>query len=218
MRTDFLASDQDSIFNSKAYDFGTGDVHMWECGSKGYGSPAKYCCESAGEKTRCCSTSIVVFELGAAATGNPSSMALSWLHKSSSSTTKPTSSILAEPCSSGAISPTLSATLRQVMATTPTAAVTQKNSTTGQKIVFGVGIPLITVTVICLAYLVWYKRHSEARLKRVEKQLVAEQQGRLQENSPYPSGGPHEMLVHERPAMLAVPRDHLHELPPLEHS
>lgn len=188
---------------------------MWECGSKGYGSPAKYCCESAGEKTRCCSTSIVVFELAAAATGNPSSNPPSWLLQSSSSTITPKSSTHTVPGSSGATGPTSSAILRQVTATSRTATATQSSSVTGQKIGAGVGVPLGVVTMICLAYLLWYKRGSEVRLKRLENQLAAQQQGILEQNSSCRTGEPQEMLVHERPAMLGGPKDHLHELPPM---
>ena len=94
--------------------------------------------------------------------------------------------------------------------------VTQKDSTTDQKIGAGLGVPLGTVTMIFLAYLLWHKRRSEANLKRREKQPVAQQQGISEENWSCDAGGPYEMLVHERPAMLAVPRDHLHELPALE--
>ena len=191
---------------------------MWECGSKGYGFPAKYCCESAGEKTRCCSTSAVVFELAAAATGNPSSMAPAWLLQSGSSSTKPTSSTPVVSDSLGATDPTLSSTLHQVPATSQAAPVTQSNSLRDQKIGAGVGIPLGIVIMICLAlsaYLIRYKRHSEVRLKQLGKQPMARQQGMLEENSSRRAGGPYEMFVHERPAMLGVPKDHLHELPPV---
>ena len=44
-------------------------MKLWECGAQGYGTKAHYCCESAAESTRCCSTSSVLFEMAAATVG-----------------------------------------------------------------------------------------------------------------------------------------------------
>ena len=214
VKPDFLASDQDSNLNLEAYNFGTGGVQIWECGSKGYDSPAKYCCESAGEKTRCCSNSMEVFELAAATIGNPSSTIPSWLLPSSSSTIKP--SAVSSP--SGTTDTTPSSTLRQVTATSRTATPIRNNSSTGSKIGAGVGVPLGIVTMICLTYLLWHKQRNEARLKQLKKQLMPQQEQTFDENSSCHAGEPYEMPVHERPAMLGVPKDHLHELPTIERS
>ena len=215
-KTDFLALDQDSDSDPEAYNFGTGGVQIYECGSQGYGSPADYCCASAGEKARCCSTSSAVFELVAAATGNPSSITSSPLVSSSSSTTKPTSSTPAVPSSVATTSTILSSTLHQDSSTSQAATVSQNRSGTGLKVGVGVGVPLGIVIMAGLAYLIWHKRHHEARLERLEKQLVIPQQHISEENSPFHTGEPLEMPVYERAAMLGVPKDHLHELPTVE--
>ena len=212
-KTDFLALDQDSDSDPDAYNFGTGGVQIYECESQGYGSAANYCCASAGEKSRCCSTSFAVFELAAAATGNPSSSTSSPLVSSSLSTDKPTSSSPAVPSSLATTSTIPSSTLHQESSTSQAATVSQSRSGTGLKVGVGVGVPLGIVIMAGLAYLIWYKRHHEARLKRLEKQLVIPQQRISEENSSFHTGERLEMPVYERAAMLGVPKDHLHELP-----
>lgn len=56
--------------NSSAYDFRANGVQVWECDAQGFGQPARYCCESAAEKTRCCATSSALFRLASASPGN----------------------------------------------------------------------------------------------------------------------------------------------------
>ncbi|KAK1595567.1 uncharacterized protein LY79DRAFT_667946 [Colletotrichum navitas] len=51
----------DTRTNRTAYDFRFNGVQVWQCDSQGYGVPGKFCCESAAEKTRCCSTPTAVF-------------------------------------------------------------------------------------------------------------------------------------------------------------
>lgn len=55
--------------DQKAYDFRSGPVKLWECDAVGFGTAAQYCCESAAESTRCCSTSSVLTRLAAATVG-----------------------------------------------------------------------------------------------------------------------------------------------------
>lgn len=62
-------TDHDTPNNSSAYDFGGGEVLIWECGVQGYATQAQYCCESEAESQRCCSTTSVIFELPAATLG-----------------------------------------------------------------------------------------------------------------------------------------------------
>ncbi|KLU88923.1 hypothetical protein MAPG_07904 [Magnaporthiopsis poae ATCC 64411] len=61
---------QDTMRNSSAYDFRANGVQVWECDAQGFGQPARYCCESAAEKTRCCATSSALFRLASASPGN----------------------------------------------------------------------------------------------------------------------------------------------------
>ncbi|KAK2022422.1 hypothetical protein LX32DRAFT_710289 [Colletotrichum zoysiae] len=51
----------DTRTNRTAYDFRFNGVQVWQCDGRGYGVPGKFCCESAAEKTRCCSTPAAVF-------------------------------------------------------------------------------------------------------------------------------------------------------------
>ncbi|KAF2736896.1 hypothetical protein EJ04DRAFT_550905 [Polyplosphaeria fusca] len=60
---------QDTPTNSSAYDFRAGGVQVWECGAEGYARDAEYCCESAGESTRCCSTTTALLTLASASVG-----------------------------------------------------------------------------------------------------------------------------------------------------
>ncbi|GJC83292.1 hypothetical protein ColLi_06130 [Colletotrichum liriopes] len=63
--------DPDTRRNSSAFDFRFNGVQVWQCDSQGFGVPGKFCCESAAEKTRCCSTPAAVFgPLIAATPGN----------------------------------------------------------------------------------------------------------------------------------------------------
>ena len=101
--------------------------------------------------------------------------------------------------------------------TSQAAGVGPSSSATGLKVGVGVGIPLGIAVVAGVAYLLWYKRHHEARLERLEKRVVTPQQ--LEgESSSCAGHEPLELPVLERPAMLGVPKDHLHELPTMEHS
>ncbi|KAK6213506.1 hypothetical protein QIS74_09508 [Colletotrichum tabaci] len=62
---------QDTRHNRSAFDFRFNGVQVWQCDSQGFGVPGKFCCESAAEKTRCCSTPTAVFgPLIAATPGN----------------------------------------------------------------------------------------------------------------------------------------------------
>jgi hypothetical protein len=67
---DFSFTDQDAATKPTAYDFGRDGVQVWECVGQGYADPGAYCCESAGEKTRCCRTQTAVFSLPGASIGN----------------------------------------------------------------------------------------------------------------------------------------------------
>ncbi|KAL0938460.1 uncharacterized protein CTRU02_205070 [Colletotrichum truncatum] len=61
----------DTRKNSSAYDFRFNGVQVWQCDSQGFATPGKFCCESAAEKTRCCSTPAAIFgPLIAATPGN----------------------------------------------------------------------------------------------------------------------------------------------------
>ncbi|KAK2054209.1 hypothetical protein LY76DRAFT_649272 [Colletotrichum caudatum] len=64
-------SNPDARTNRTAYDFRFNGVQVWQCDGKGYGVPGRFCCESAAERTRCCSTPAAVFgPLVAATPGN----------------------------------------------------------------------------------------------------------------------------------------------------
>ncbi|OHE91158.1 hypothetical protein CORC01_13534 [Colletotrichum orchidophilum] len=61
----------DTRKSKSAYDFRFNGVQVWQCDSQGFGVPGKFCCESAAEKTRCCSTPAAIFgPLIAATPGN----------------------------------------------------------------------------------------------------------------------------------------------------
>ncbi|KAK1994198.1 hypothetical protein LX36DRAFT_714066 [Colletotrichum falcatum] len=73
----------DTRTNKTAYDFRFNGVQVWQCDSQGFGVPGKFCCESAAEKARCCSTPAAVFgPLIAATPGNAA--AVQTYHASSS--------------------------------------------------------------------------------------------------------------------------------------
>ncbi|KAJ0290295.1 hypothetical protein CBS470a_003942 [Colletotrichum nupharicola] len=61
----------DTRKNNSAFDFRFNGVQVWQCDSQGFATPGKFCCESAAEKTRCCSTPAAIFgPLIAATPGN----------------------------------------------------------------------------------------------------------------------------------------------------
>lgn len=156
-------TDQDRVTNSNAYDFAGGPVQIWGCQDTGYGQSASYCCESAGEKTRCCSTQAAVFKLAGATVGNPSSPA----------TTKRTSS------ATGTSSPTLTSSSSIAAGSSsvpgPTSSPTQTSSTASSdeatKIGVGVGIPLALALVGVMVYLIWRQKRNAKRLRVLEEQM-----------------------------------------------
>ncbi|KAF6841010.1 hypothetical protein CMUS01_03730 [Colletotrichum musicola] len=76
----------DTRKNNSAYDFRFNGVQVWQCDSQGFAVPGKFCCESAAEKTRCCSTPAAIFgPLIAATPGN--ALAVQTLNTAKSSPT-----------------------------------------------------------------------------------------------------------------------------------
>ncbi|KAL2883234.1 hypothetical protein SGCOL_001426 [Colletotrichum sp. CLE4] len=81
----------DTRKNNTAYDFRFNGVQVWQCDSQGFGVPGKFCCESAAEKTRCCSTPPAIFgPLIAATPGNAA--AVQTLNTGAKSTPTPSGS------------------------------------------------------------------------------------------------------------------------------
>ncbi|TDZ35420.1 hypothetical protein C8035_v009308 [Colletotrichum spinosum] len=81
----------DTRKNNSAFDFRFNGVQVWQCDSQGFGVPGKFCCESAAEKTRCCSTPAAVFgPLIAATPGN--AQAVQTFHSGAKATPTPTGS------------------------------------------------------------------------------------------------------------------------------
>ncbi|KAK0371362.1 hypothetical protein CTAM01_15878 [Colletotrichum tamarilloi] len=81
----------DTRKNNTAYDFRFNGVQVWQCDSQGFGVPGKFCCESAAEKTRCCSTPPAIFgPLIAATPGN--AVAVQTLNTGAKSTPTPSGS------------------------------------------------------------------------------------------------------------------------------
>ncbi|KAF9873950.1 hypothetical protein CkaCkLH20_08684 [Colletotrichum karsti] len=77
--------------NNSAFDFRFNGVQVWQCDSQGFGVPGKFCCESAAEKTRCCSTPAAVFgPLIAATPGN--ALAVQTFNPNAKSTPTPSAS------------------------------------------------------------------------------------------------------------------------------
>ncbi|GKT40553.1 uncharacterized protein ColSpa_00734 [Colletotrichum spaethianum] len=77
----------DTRKNSSAFDFRFNGVQVWQCDSQGFGVPGKFCCESAAEKTRCCSTPAAIFgPLIAATPGNAAAVQTLNTHAQSSPT------------------------------------------------------------------------------------------------------------------------------------
>ncbi|EFQ36441.1 uncharacterized protein GLRG_11586 [Colletotrichum graminicola M1.001] len=92
--------DPDTLVSTTAYDFRYNGVQVWQCDGEGYGVPGKFCCESAREKTRCCSTPWALFgPLIPATLGNAAAVQTYDLSATSVSA-KPTSAPAADATSS----------------------------------------------------------------------------------------------------------------------
>lgn len=63
-------ADQDTGKVNGAFNFQANGVQVWSCHGQGYGVQDNYCCESASEKMRCCSTPAALFNLPPATPGN----------------------------------------------------------------------------------------------------------------------------------------------------
>jgi hypothetical protein len=132
---------QDTAFNSSAYDFRKGGVQIWQCGSQGYAKEAEYCCESAAESQRCCETQTAVFTLGAARVGASTGVVTSTAGKVDIEST-----ITAfEPKETGA---------GREASATPTAAVAKKDKKMlGVDVGVGVGVAfsiVLAIVAVCI--------------------------------------------------------------------
>lgn len=207
--------DQDTPFNSSAYDFRAGGVQIWECGAQGYAKEAKYCCESEGERQRCCSTSSAVFRLDGATIGaftgpSASSSSVSTTHASSSSISTTGSATTATRTSSSLV-PTST--------NTQTESETQ-NSNNGLKIGAGIGgavggCLLLTAGIFLFR---WQKRRNEKAMESLRQELSKGQDNEEIVYGGYApvelpaSRGPHELPVSQIPQELPV-EEMVHELP-----
>lgn len=149
-------------------------MQIWGCQDTGYGQSASYCCESAGEKTRCCSTQAAVFELAGATVGNPSSPATTT--RTSSSAT----SMLATTVTGSSYLAVGSSTILGPTSSTTQSPLPQNTSSvrpdTATKIGVGVGVPIALALAGMVAYLLWRQMRSAKRLRSLEEQLKQQQQ------------------------------------------
>ncbi|KAF2827084.1 hypothetical protein CC86DRAFT_406312 [Ophiobolus disseminans] len=158
---------QDLATNSSAHDFRANGAGIYECNAKGYGQEAEYCCESASEKARCCSTTSVIFTMPAASLGAVAIRASSTPVTTSVFTTTsiPASSTIGPSSTSG---PTASATAAPI--STPTEAPTKKIST-GGAVGAGVGGALgvcLLVAALVFLFLRRRKQHKYVEHEDVE--------------------------------------------------
>lgn len=124
---------QDTPLNSSVYDFRAGGVQIWECETQGYGTKAEYCCESEGEKQRCCETASIVFVLESATVGPYTGV-------ESTSSSSSSSSVLS-PVSSVATTPSRTESVNQISSgSTTTAPVDSTNTGNNKPSVIGAGI------------------------------------------------------------------------------
>ncbi|KAH7085260.1 hypothetical protein BKA63DRAFT_13757 [Paraphoma chrysanthemicola] len=153
----------DTPTNQSAYDFRSGGVQVWQCGSQGYAREAAYCCESDAEKTRCCSTSSAVFTLQAAVIGASTSVSTSSsapiTSTSRSSSTGPTAS--ASRSESGA-APSLSASLGG------------ESKTNSKAIGIGVGVGGAVLLIIIAAGVVFFIRKKKRQATTGDKSHMNE--------------------------------------------
>jgi hypothetical protein len=144
---------------SSAYDFRANGVQVWECGSQGYAEEARYCCESEGERQRCCSTSSVVFTLQGAIVG-----------ASTSATTTPTfsSSSSAKASTSG---PTATNSISTNAPTaTPTIAGQPREANNTKAAGIGAGVGGAVASMVLIAVIVFFiRRHRRAKRNGVVK-------------------------------------------------
>ncbi|KAK3306232.1 uncharacterized protein B0T15DRAFT_534742 [Chaetomium strumarium] len=174
---------QDTATNSSAYDFGTDGVQVWECVGQGYAKPGAYCCESAGESTRCCRTQTAVFSLPAASVGNALAVQTPPAVVTTMSTSSGSSSSSSSPSETGSTT-TVTVT---VGTTTGTTAGGKEGTQTGgedsaggglsdaAKIGLGVGIGIGAAALIVSAILVWcWRRGGMEQAPPKNKGTVAE--------------------------------------------
>ncbi|KAH7094911.1 hypothetical protein FB567DRAFT_511308 [Paraphoma chrysanthemicola] len=148
----------DTPTNQSAYDFRSGGVQVWQCGSQGYARDAAYCCESEAEKTRCCSTSSAVFTLLAATIGASTSV-------STSSSTPITST-----SRSSSTGPTASASRTESGAatTSSTAPLAGESKSNSKAIGIGVGVGG-AVLIIIAAGIVFFIRKKKRQRTAADK-------------------------------------------------
>jgi hypothetical protein len=148
--------DQQTLTNSSAYDFRAGGVQVWQCDSQGYGQQAEFCCESESEKTRCCSTSTVVFELPAATIGNALEIQTVTQSSSTSSASSASTNPAAQtgnPGSSPSGGNQDGSTAKSTLSPAARAGI-------------GIGAALGAIAILGLAYVLWRRRRRESKLQQ----------------------------------------------------
>jgi hypothetical protein len=154
----------DTPTNRSVYDFRSGGVQVWQCGSEGYGDQGEYCCESEREKLRCCSTESAVFTLMGAVIG-PSTAATKFATSlptpsPGSATPRPTGT---DPTESGIVS------------TTPTASISEvRDKTKTTAIGIGAGVGGAVLCVLIVAAVVCVRRRKHKRQLQAEKPAISE--------------------------------------------
>lgn len=158
---------QDTPTNSSVYDFRAGGVQVWACGgAQGYGKVAEYCCESAAEGTRCCSTETAVFTLAAASVG-PSVGALASTTASRAASLAVTQVSIVASRTRGVASQAISSTSRfeSTSSTTSTAAPpAQQSDNNAIRVGAGVGgaIGGCFLVAAIVFFFQWHKRRKNA--------------------------------------------------------
>ncbi|KAF2709554.1 hypothetical protein K504DRAFT_502278 [Pleomassaria siparia CBS 279.74] len=176
---------QETATNSSAYDFRAGGVRVWECGTQGFVEEAAYCCESKGERQRCCSTSSAVFRLVGATEGLFTGSAFA----TSSIFTSPTSTASASSAS-GAM--TGSDTTSQLVSTAttdspllPTATNTQTPSNNGtrkdNRLGIGAGVGGALGGCLLVAFIVflfrWQMKKNAKAVESLRQEILQGKEG-----------------------------------------
>jgi hypothetical protein len=172
-------TDTDSINNSSAYDFRSGGVQVWQCGSEGYAKVATYCCESAAEKTRCCSTATAQFLLPSASIGNA-------LNQTFEAATAATSAPVGSVGTIGDVGPTTVT----ISMPTPTSGlpIDSDNMTLGQGAKIGIGVGVASVMMIAIAVILFLwirKQKSKNQNKLATAQDASTAQINARSNTSY---------------------------------
>jgi hypothetical protein len=184
--------DQDASTNSSAYDFAANPVPIWECGTQGFAKEAEYCCESAFEGQRCCSTSSALFRVPGATLGAFTGTPTTGVHSVTTTIRTGTESLESMAISTSAsLAPT---------STNLQAGSEIKKDSNGSKIGAGIGGGLGGLLFIAAGVILflWQKR----RKQKVAKSFQYEFEG--QDNKQIVNGGygPVEMPVSHDPPEL----------------